>query len=112
MHHYTASNFQSLTEGLSRFRHLDPRRVFLFGGSHGGFLVLHLSARYPNDFRGVVARNPSTDIATKTAVGDIPDWNFVEMGRKFQYNMPGMHPLCLHYLSKYFFLQYQFLKWH
>lgn len=59
---------------LSTFKWLNPDAVALVGGSHGGFLVLHLSGQYPDRFKAVVARNPVTDIATMSIISDIPDW--------------------------------------
>lgn len=77
--HYAA------TEALKQFPFLNPEKVFLFGGSHGGFLVTHLSGQYPKDFKAVVARNPVTDVAAMFSVTDIPDWTAVEAG--YQYNV-------------------------
>lgn len=61
-------------QALVQFPWLDPNRLILVGGSHGGFLVTHLSGQYPDMFKAVVARNPVIDIAAMSVVSDIPDW--------------------------------------
>lgn len=53
---------------------IDSNRAVLVGGSHGGFLVAHLSAYYPDMYKAVVARNPIFDVATMAITSDIPDW--------------------------------------
>ncbi len=58
----------------------DPRRVCVYGGSHGGLLGAHLSAQFPGRYRAAVLRNPVIDIPAMAAVTDIPDWCFVEAG--------------------------------
>ena len=59
---------------LRKYPLLNPNRVALMGGSHGGFLVTHLSGQYPDMFKAVVARNPVIDIPTMSVTSDIPDW--------------------------------------
>lgn len=34
-------------QALKQFPFLDPKKMVLMGGSHGGFLVTHLSGRFP-----------------------------------------------------------------
>ncbi|XP_025831069.1 acylamino-acid-releasing enzyme isoform X2 [Agrilus planipennis] len=72
---------------LSQFHWLNPNQLVLVGGSHGGFIVLHLSGQYPDMFKVVVARNPVVDVAALSTTSDIPDWAFVETG--FEYTQKG-----------------------
>lgn len=38
---------QAVSEALERFPFLNPEKMVLFGGSHGGFLVTHISGQFP-----------------------------------------------------------------
>jgi len=71
---------------LERMPHLDPAKVVLMGGSHGGFLVTHLAGQHPSSYRGVVARNPVTNIASMAGSTDIPDWTYNEAGLGFPWS--------------------------
>lgn len=59
---------------LKTFTSIDPAKVCLTGGSHGGFLVTHLSGQYPDVYAAVVSRNPVTDVASMFNSTDIADW--------------------------------------
>ena len=48
------------------------------GGSHGGFLSAHLIGQFPGLFCAAIMRNPGTDLPSKLAVTDSPDWCHVE----------------------------------
>lgn len=76
-------------EAIKKYPWLDPKRIGLCGGSHGGFLVAHLSGQAPDLFKAVVARNPVIDIATMFGTSDIPDWCAVETGVPNNATGPG-----------------------
>lgn len=59
---------------IEKFPWINPASMVLVGGSHGGFLVAHLSGQYPDKFKAVVARNPVIDVASMSIISDIPDW--------------------------------------
>lgn len=59
-------------------------RIFVNGGSHGGFITAHLTSRYPELFAAACMRNPVVDlVGTASGGSDIPDWSYAEAGIKF-----------------------------
>ncbi len=79
---------KAVQEGLANHQVLNSKKVVLFGGSHGGFLVTHLAGQYPDDFQAVVARNAVTNMASLSTVSDISDWTFNQAGLNFVYHSP------------------------
>eukprot|EP00208_Stichococcus_sp_RCC1054_P004576 CAMPEP_0206148488 /NCGR_PEP_ID=MMETSP1473-20131121/36760_1 /ASSEMBLY_ACC=CAM_ASM_001109 /TAXON_ID=1461547 /ORGANISM="Stichococcus sp, Strain RCC1054" /LENGTH=792 /DNA_ID=CAMNT_0053545837 /DNA_START=314 /DNA_END=2692 /DNA_ORIENTATION=- len=57
---------------------VDPERVAIVGGSHGGFLAGHLAGQHPGSFRAAVLRNPVLDLSVMIHLSDIPDWCYIE----------------------------------
>ncbi|XP_053607097.1 acylamino-acid-releasing enzyme-like isoform X2 [Plodia interpunctella] len=67
---------------------IDNSRVFLYGGSYGGFINAHLAGRYPDKFKAVVLRNPLIDLASKGHYADNSDGCAVEAGFEFKESGP------------------------
>jgi len=57
---------------------VDPDKLFICGGSHGGFLAGHLIGQFPDLFKAACMRNPVTNIASMLTSTDIPDWCVIE----------------------------------
>ena len=75
-------------EALRKYPWLNPEKVGITGGSHGGFVVTHLSGQYPDLYKVVVARNPVIDIAAMFTISDIPDWCAAEVNYPFDESTP------------------------
>jgi acylaminoacyl-peptidase len=78
----------AVEEALKANEHLDPSRVGACGGSHGGFLSLHLVGQHGDVFKAAAVRNPVTNIATMYGATDIPDWCYTESGSAPTYAQP------------------------
>ncbi|XP_014209159.1 acylamino-acid-releasing enzyme [Copidosoma floridanum] len=73
---------------LQKYPWLDPKRVSVFGGSHGGFLGAQLTGQYPDRFNAAVLLNPVIDIVGMYTSTDIPDWSRAESGLPFLEKIP------------------------
>ncbi|TEB06340.1 hypothetical protein FA13DRAFT_1722963, partial [Coprinellus micaceus] len=54
-----------------------PGKLFVQGGSHGGFLTAHLIGQFPDKFTAASMRNPVISGGDTTGT-DIPDWYYLE----------------------------------
>jgi acylaminoacyl-peptidase len=59
---------------------VDASKLYVTGGSHGGFLTAHLTGQRPAMFRAAAMRNPVTCISSMIHETDIPEWCAVEGG--------------------------------
>jgi len=82
---------------LERYPNISREKCVLMGGSHGGFLVTHLAGQYPGDYKGVVARNPVTNIASMSGITDIPDWTWNESGISYSWQGPAPNTMASMY---------------
>ena len=65
-------------------------KVFLMGGSHGGFLTGHLLGKEPTFYKAGILRNPVINVGAMVANSDIPDWCFSEAGLAFEQESPHL----------------------
>lgn len=57
---------------------INPSKLIIYGGSHGGFLASHLSCQDEFQFTSAIIKNPVIDISTLYSTSDIPDWSWTE----------------------------------
>ncbi|KAL7572065.1 hypothetical protein ACA910_001713 [Epithemia clementina (nom. ined.)] len=75
----------TVTRDLKKSGLIDPNRVGICGGSHGGFLTAHCTGQYPDLFQAAAMRNPVTNLPSMSTATDIPDWVFVEALGKYDW---------------------------
>ncbi|XP_032426727.1 LOW QUALITY PROTEIN: acylamino-acid-releasing enzyme [Xiphophorus hellerii] len=86
---------RAVMAALQNDKTLDPKRLAVIGGSHGGFLSCHLIGQYPDSYRACAARNPVINAATLLGTSDIVDWRYTSAGFQFSYdNIPTAETLA------------------
>ncbi|XP_023188685.1 acylamino-acid-releasing enzyme isoform X1 [Xiphophorus maculatus] len=86
---------RAVMAALQNDKTLDPKRLAVIGGSHGGFLSCHLIGQYPDSYRACAARNPVINAATLLGTSDIVDWRYTSAGFQFSYdNIPTVETLA------------------
>ncbi|XP_008422057.1 acylamino-acid-releasing enzyme isoform X1 [Poecilia reticulata] len=86
---------RAVMASLQSDKTLDPKRLAVIGGSHGGFLSCHLIGQYPDSYRACAARNPVINAATLLGTSDIVDWRYTSAGFQFSYdNIPNAETLA------------------
>ena len=85
--HQDMLDVQQATEKVVDKLAIPSAKVFAFGGSHGGYLILHLVSQFPDFYRAGAVRNPNANLTLKPGTCDNVDWCFVETGEKFSYDI-------------------------
>lgn len=57
---------------------IDQTKLIIQGGSHGGFIGLHLTCQDEFKFISAIIRNPVVDLSSMHMTTDIPDWCYTE----------------------------------
>ncbi|XP_076339326.1 acylamino-acid-releasing enzyme-like isoform X2 [Tachypleus tridentatus] len=81
---------QLAVENVLTREDINRAQLLLFGGSHGGFLVIHIAGQYPDQYKACACRNPLVHIPAFQSNSDIPDWSFTEtgLGKQFSFQEP------------------------
>jgi len=74
----------------SGYAQLGRGKVFVHGGSHGGFLCAHLIGQFPDVFTAAVLRNPVISVG-EISTSDIPDWYYAEFDIPYPVPIPSLH---------------------
>ncbi|KAJ3022358.1 hypothetical protein HKX48_006392 [Thoreauomyces humboldtii] len=81
---------QYIAEKLRTSGEVDPARVAVWGGSHGGFLTAWLVGKFPDYYKAAVLRNPVINMGSNLAQSDIPDWSLAEAGIDYDLDHPPL----------------------
>lgn len=56
----------------------NEKKIFVMGGSYGGYLSAMLAGKFGQYFRGAVLQNPVLNISFTANISDIPEWGIAE----------------------------------
>lgn len=70
---------QCAAEVAAQRDEINPDKMVIFGGSHGGFIACHAIGQFPSFYRACVVRNPVVDLSV-VGPSDLPDWYWAESG--------------------------------
>ena len=75
-------DLMTAVDALTQRDSVDPQRLAVIGGSHGGFLSCHLTSKpgLADRFKATVMRNPVTNLNVMIGISDIEDWVVYECG--------------------------------
>ncbi|KAI8998090.1 Alpha/Beta hydrolase protein [Gaertneriomyces semiglobifer] len=90
------SDTHAIAEDVISGGKVDKDRVYLMGGSHGGFVSAFLSGLQPTFYKGAILRNPVTSLVTTPAQSDIPDWSYAEGGLAYDLDSPPIPSMELY----------------
>ncbi|CAK8683710.1 acylamino-acid-releasing enzyme-like [Clavelina lepadiformis] len=88
------NDVQQAAEWAKNELNVPSGKVYIYGGSHGGFLTLQLVARFPEFYVAGSPRNPVTNFSSMLGTTDIVDWLYCEFGGKFGYDVPSAPEFC------------------
>ena len=74
------SDVQQAAEATQKDLDVPSGKVFVTGGSHGGFLTLQLVGQHPDFYAAAATRNPVSNVASERSSTDIMDWCQLEGG--------------------------------
>ncbi|KAI5610310.1 acylamino-acid-releasing enzyme, partial [Silurus asotus] len=86
LHHLFYYTQRAVLHVLQSNKSLDPDKIAVMGGSHGGFLACHLVGQYPDFYKACAARNPVINAATLLGTSDITDWRYSSVGLEYSFD--------------------------
>ena len=83
--HQDVKDVQQAAERVIEDLSIPPGKIMIHGGSHGGFLTLHLISQYPRFYSAGAVRNPVANMLIQKN-SDCMDWAYQEAGVEFKYD--------------------------
>lgn len=63
---------------MEKNKDLDSKRVYVYGGSYGGYMAAIMGSRYHHHFKAAVILNGVLSVPGNFWFSDIPEWSSAE----------------------------------